>query len=221
MMDGKTLVAILAAMPLCVLAAPPNANPQHVPERLDSVRLISPAASARNHVAVVNVANAVPAEAWPLVATYASSKLQVNVWTNSMPQSVFPAAFVDGGVVARALGERAKVSVFMEDTDAPFPYVAAPGQWCRVNVRPLKADGPDAQTLRDRCAKAMLKGVVYACGGGAALDGRSASNYDTFDLAGIDRTGITVSPDSYFPMLEVLRLVGGDDILSPAVAGQE
>lgn len=220
-MYNKTLMAIFAALPLCGLADPPKANPQHVPDRLDSVRLINTAAASKNHVAVVNVANAVPAEAWPLVVTYASSKLQINVWTNSMPQSVFPAAFADGGFVAKALGERAKVAVFMEDTDAPFPYVVAPGRWCRVNVRPLKADGAGAQTLRDRYAKAILKGVVYACGGGAALDGRSASSYDTFDLAGIDKTGITVSPDSYFPMLEVLRVVGGDDILSPAVTSQE
>jgi hypothetical protein len=81
----------------------------------------------------------------------------------------------------------------------------------------LKADNPDKQTLLDRYAKAILKGFVYACGSGAALDGRSSSNYNTFDLKGIDKTGITVSPDSYFPMLEVLRIVGGEDILTPAI----
>ena len=221
MIDGRTLMAILAAMPLCVLADPPKANPHHVPDRLDSVRLINTAAAKKNHIAVVNVAGAVPEDAWPLVVTYASSRLQLNVWTNAIPRSPLPALLEDGNFISKAFGEKAKVAVFLEDVDAPFPYVSAPGRWCRVNVRPLRADNPDRQTLRDRYAKAILKGFVYACGSGAALDGRSSSNYNTFDLTGIDRTGITVSPDSYFPMLEVLRVVGGDDILSPAVTSQE
>ena len=94
-------------------------------------------------------------------------------------------------------------------------------KWCRVNVRFLKADKPDRQTLLDRYAKVILKGFVYACGGGAALDGRSSSCYSTNTLKGLDNAGITVSPDSYFPMLEVLRLVGGDEILSPAITESE
>jgi len=166
---------------------------------------------------VVNVAGAVPEADWALAVTYASSRLQLNVWTNSLAQSVFPAGIDHPEAIASALGDKAKVAVFVEDVAEHIPFLSAPGAWCRVNVHSLKADAPDVQTLRDRYAKAVLKGFVYACGSGAALDPRSASNYDTFDLKGLDRTGITVSPDSYFPMLEVLRIVGGDEILSPAV----
>jgi hypothetical protein len=139
------------------------------------------------------------------------------VWTNTLEKSVFPEVLTDGKLISQKLGEKAKVTVFIEDIETPTPYLTAPGQWCRVNIRPLKADNPDKQTLLDRYAKAILKGFVYACGSGAALDGRSSSNYNTFDLKGIDKTGITVSPDSYFPMLEVLRIVGGEDILTPAI----
>ena len=216
-MKKTLLAAACAAFAIPLVSAPAPAAMQHVPDRLDSVRLISPTAATKNHIAIVNVAGALPADAWPLVSTYAASRLQLNVWTNAIPKSVFPAAYEDGKLVGKALGEKAKVAVFIEDADTPFSYVSAPGFWCRVNVRPLKADNPSQQTLRDRYAKAILKGFVYACGSGASLDGRSASNYNTFDLAGIDKTGITISPESYFPMLEVLRIVGGDDILSPSL----
>ena len=220
-MNTKILFAVCAAMAIPAMAAPAAQKVQHVPDRLDSVRLINSASATRNHIAVVNVANAVPSDDWSLAVTYASSRLQLNVWTNAIPQSIFPALFGDDTLVSKVLGDKAKVAVFLEDTDAPFPYLSAPGRWCRVNVRPLKADNPSAQTLRDRYATAILKGFVYACGSGAALDGRSASNYATFDLAGIDKTGITVSPDSYFPMLEVIRIVGGDEMLTPAVEDEE
>ena len=216
-MNACFLSAACAAITISAVAAPAPTPRQHVPERLDSVRLISPSAAKKNHIAIVNVADAIPQESWALVSTYAVSRLQVNVSTNSLPKTLFPSLYDDRSTLAGALGEKAKISVFIEDCDTPFAYVSAPGSWCRVNVRPLKADNPGLQTLRDRYAKAILKGFVYACGSGASLDGRSASNYNTFDLAGIDRTGITISPESYFPMLDVLRIVGGDDILTPVV----
>ena len=34
-------------------------------------------------------------------------------------------------------------------------------------------------------------------------------------LKGMDKTGIQVSPMTYFPMLETLRGVGGTEILAP------
>lgn len=216
-MKRLSVLSACLAVALCSFSAQQSPKAAHVPSRLDSVRLINPSASGRNHICVVNVANAIPATAWPLAVTYAASRLQLNVWTNSLDKTIFPDVLTDGKSISKTLGGKAKVAVFIEDIETPAPYLSAPGQWCRVNIRPLKADNPDGQTFLDRCAKAILKGFVYACGSGAALDGRSSSNYDTFDLKGIDKTGITVSPDSYFPMLEVLRIVGGEEILTPAI----
>lgn len=214
----KILAFVMVVSTMLTTLAEPNAKKvAHVPTRLDSIRLISDVAKDKNHIAVVNVANAIPQDAWGLAVTYASSRLQLNVWTNSLTKSIMPNVLTDSNAINNALGKYAKVAVFIEDADSPNPYLSAPGSWCRVNIRPLKADNPDKQTLLDRYAKAILKGFVYACGSGAALDSRSSSNYNTFDLKGIDNAGITISPDSYFPMLEVLRIVGGDDILSPAV----
>ena len=216
-MKKQIILCACLSVVICTFAAPQTRKVAHVPTRLDSIRLINPLASTRNHIAVVNVAKAIPDEAWSLAVTYAASRLQLNVWTNTLEKTVFPEVLTDGKLISQKLGEKAKVTVFIEDTETPTPYLTAPGQWCRVNIRPLKADNPDKQTLLDRYAKTILKGFVYACGSGAALDGRSSSNYNTFDLKGIDKTGITVSPDSYFPMLEVLRIVGGEDILTPAI----
>ena len=215
-MKKAIMISVCLAMAASI-AAPQPRKAAHVPLRLDSVRLINPLAATRNHISVVNVANAIPADAWSLAVTYAASRLQLNVWTNSLEKTIVPAVLSDGNAIRKSLGDKAKVAVFIEDAETPVPYLSAPGQWCRVSIRHLKADNPDSQTLLDRYAKAILKGFVYACGSGAALDGRSSSNYNTFDLKGIDKTGITVSPDSYFPMLEVLRIVGGEDILMPAI----
>lgn len=216
-MKKQIILCAYLSIVTCTFAAPQARKVAHVPARLDSIRLINPLASSRNHIAVVNVAKAIPDEAWSLAVTYAASRLQLNVWTNTLEKTVFPEVLTDGKLISQKLGGKAKVAVFIEDIETPTPYLTAPGQWCRVNIRPLKTDNPDKQTLLDRYAKAILKGFVYACGSGAALDGRSSSNYNTFDLKGIDKTGITVSPDSYFPMLEVLRIVGGEDILTPAI----
>ena len=221
-MKTQILVCFVLASAVA-LAAPTAKNPviSHVPERLDSIRSISPAAASVNHIALVNVANAVPQDAWTLSSTYATSRLQLNVWTNAIAKSIVPAIVDDPTLVAKTLGDKAKIAVFIEDSDAPVRYLSVPGSWCRVNVRYLKSDNPDRQTLLDRYAKAILKGFVYAAGSGAALDGRSASHFNTFDLKGMDKTNITVSPESYFPMLEVLRVLGGEDILTPAVDAAE
>lgn len=220
---NRTVAALACAILSAAALAEPvqKARKNHVPERLDDIRLITPLAATRNHILAVNVGGAIPEKDWVLAVTYASSRLQLNVWTNSIGKTLFPEVAEKPSAITDAFGKKAKVAVFLEDSDSPYPYLSAPGAWCRVNVRYLKSDKPDLQTMRDRYAKAILKGFVYACGSGAALDGRSASNFDTFTLAGMDKTNITISPDSYFPMLEVLRVIGGNEILSPAVAEGE
>ena len=205
---------------LVLQAAQPTVR-QHVPATVDGLRPIKPEAASYNHLAIVNVDNAIPSEDWNLAVTYAASRFELNVWTNASPRSVVKDLLDGSKGLSEALGAKAKVAVFLEDSDTAIPYLSAPGAWCRVNVRPLKADGPDPQTLRDRFAKAILKGCVYACGAGSSLDGRSAVHFNSMTLKGMDATGITIAPDSYFPMQGYLHLLGGDDILSPAGEEEE
>ena len=189
----------------------------HVPERLDNVRLIRPVAATKNHILVTNVGGAIPQRDWSDVVTYAVSRLQLNVWTNTAA-SFDPHPYVDEPDLGqKAFGEKSKVCVFLVDSPKLPRLVGAPGFWCAANVRGLLNDKPDRQTERDRYAKLILKGLAYACGGGATIERKCSLFYGSFTPAGMDKTSIMVSPMTYFPMLEILRAIGGDEILSPAV----
>lgn len=193
----------------------------HVPTTIAGVAAIDPAVAKANHIALVNVAGAVPAADWSRIATFACSRLQINIWTNSVSASPLPAVQKDPGALGRLFGEKAKLGVFIVDSDEAYPVVAAPGSWARVNIRFLKEDKPDAVTYADRVAKMILKGIAAAAGAGASLDISSANHADTFDVVGLDKRNITLTPDVYFPMLEVLRRAGGDELISPAITEPE
>jgi len=197
--------------------APVRPRINHVPERLaQGTRLIYPSAKEKNHVLVVNVGNALPADVFATTVTYAMSRINVNVWTNSMERSVVRELIERPERQREMLGDKAIVAVFVERNDRGVSFLNAPGHWAMLNMRGLDRDGPSAQTYRDRCAKMVLKGVAHACGVGASVDELCSLNYDSFTLKGMDKTDIRVSPMSYFPMLSTLQALGGPEIVSPA-----
>ena len=202
--------AALAASAACA------ASIHHVPDRLDKVRLIAPAAANANHILLVNVGGAIPPETWPVVTTFATSRLSLNVWTNSVEKFDTAALFVNPFAFRPAFGEKAKVAVFFEKSPVGAPVTCSPGYWSRVNLAGIDSDKPDAQTLRDRYAKMILKGMAYAVGGGASLDQTCSLHYTSLSLKGLDGCGISIAPTTYFPMLEILRQIGGVEMLSPA-----
>ena len=189
---------------------------QHVPERLDKVRLIHPAAEKSNHILIVNVGKAIPEDTWGLVTTYAMSRLQLNAWTNSA-ESVDIAALALDPTKIKAFGEKSKVCLFIVNDNKLARFTGAPGVWCAANISHLTSDNPDTQTLRDRYAKTILKGLAYACGSGASLESGCSMFYGSITNKGMDNTGIMITPMAYFPMLEALRAVGGPEMLSPAI----
>ncbi len=212
-MNKVIVSSILALTTLAVWATPQK---QQVPGCLDKVRLISGAAAEKNHILLVNVGGAIPDADWRDTATYAASRLQINVWTNSVSQ-FDPAAYaLDPVRGQRDFGAKAKVCVFIVDDPHLANVTGAPGCWCAVNVCNLKRDDPDRQTLRDRYAKSILRGFAYAAGAGASLEPMCSLFYGAVTLQGMDKTGIMIAPSTYFPMLEVLRAVGGTEMLSPA-----
>lgn len=223
-MKKETIVATFAAFAVVASAAAQGATPKrqahHVPDRLDAVRLISPAAAKANHVLLVNVGGAVAPDVWPLVATYAVSRLQINVWTNDAAGVDFGALLANPFAYKKSFGEKARVAVFVEKSAAGAPIVCAPGYWSRINLAGIDCDGADAQTVRDRTAKMLLKGIAYASGGGASLDQTCSLHYSSITLKGLDEAGISISPTTYFPMLEILRRVGGPEMLCPARDGE-
>lgn len=217
-------IAFLAIAASVAVVEPAKQAPKksRVPDTLpSSVRLIDPAAQKVNHILVVNVGDAIPATEWPLIVTYAASRLQLNIWTNSVPKALYPEILSNPKVFTDKFGPKARVGILLEDADDELPYVCVPGSWCRVNLRHLKADSPDSGTLRDRRAKAILKGLSYACGGGFALDSRSSTFYGSLTLKGLDKTTITITPESYFPMTEAVRALGGEEMANPARTEEE
>lgn len=190
--------------------------PNRVPETLEGIRPISPAARNANHIVLVNVAHAIPDDVWPLVSTYAASRVELNIATNALEKSIVKELIDDPhGPVKRCFGEKACVAVFVEKNAQGASFLQSPGAWSMVNVRGLDKDQPDRRTLIDRYAKMIMRGLAFASGGGSSLDSSCSLFYQSFTLRGMDRTGVQIAPQSYFPMIEILRAVGGPEIVMP------
>ena len=121
----KTLLtaatAVLSLLP--IMAAPREQRKvvqqpvqNHVPYSLAGERLIHPKASTRNHVVIVNVDNAIPQKMWPNVVTYAASRVNINIWTNSLPASIVSSCVEEPLAFRKKLGEKAP-------TDRRFAWV--------------------------------------------------------------------------------------------------
>ena len=200
-----------------------RSSQNHVPKTLVGVRAISPEAAKFNHIVLVNVAGAIPDEDWTLATTYAVSLLQINVWTNSISSSVADRLSGEPSSTAAVLkNAKSKIGVYFENKpDQAAMVTAAPGFWCVVNIAALKKDSPSLQTYRDRVAKCVMKGLAAAAGGGATLEPFCSLFYGAQTLEGMDKTNIAISPMCYFPMLEILRGVGGSEMITPATAETE
>ena len=188
----------------------------HVPADFSSmkgIREITTRSRDKNHVVFVNVGHAIPEREWALSAAYAAGRLQINIWTNAIASLDMEMLLNKPDAVQQICGPKSRVAVFVVNDEAGPAFLAAQGKWSRVNVRSLRKDNPDAQTLRDRYAKFLLKGLAQAGGAGVSLQRDCALFYDSFTLKGMDKTGITICPMSYFPMVETLQIVGGADIL--------
>ena len=206
----------LSALVATAMSASAVFGVDHVPADFSSmkgVREITTRSRDKNHVVFVNVGNAIPESDWALSATYAAGRLQINIWTNAIASLDMDMLLTKPDAVQRICGPKSRVAVFVVNDEAGPAFLAAQGKWSRVNVRSLRKDNPDAQTLRDRYAKFLLKGLAQAGGAGVSLQRDCALFYDSFTLKGMDKTGITICPMSYFPMVETLQAVGGPEML--------
>src|SRR5574344_1194763 len=119
-------LSILSVVPLLAAPATPNQKPvQHVPARLDKVRLIQPAAEKKNHLLIVNVDHAIPEDVWPIVVTYAVSRLQLNVWTNSVKDFASAEYLRDPSALQKRFGDKAKVCLFLVNQSDGAPFIVA------------------------------------------------------------------------------------------------
>lgn len=205
----KKTLTVIGMLAMATMAAP---VPDHVKT---DVRKIPAAAKDANHVLVVNVGGAVVADVFDEAATYALSKIAINVWTNSVASFDATRLVQEPDLIQKAFGEKAKVGVFLVKAGTSARFLTVQGAWCRVNVDGLDAGSPDAQTLKDRVAKMILKGLAYSAGSGSSLDARCSMFFGgSGTLEGLDNVGIRLSPGVYFPMLETLKRVGGLEIVT-------
>lgn len=213
----KTILLTMSAAVSCSLFAAKPVKKHHVPERLDQIRLIHPAAAGKNHILILNVGDAIPTGTWETVVTYAVSRLQLNIWTNSVASFSATEYFTQPRMLQKEFGEKAKVGLFVVNEPDRARFYGVTGSWFVANVHGLQDGAPNTQTIRDRYAKLILKGLAYACGGGASLDSGCSLFYGSLTPQGMDDTGIMISPTTYFPMLEILRAIGGSEMLTPAM----
>lgn len=195
----------------------------HVPATIDgSFSTIRPDAAKYNHVLLVNVAGAISETDWPLVANYAASRIPINIWTNSIPASPVQSLLAQpDGLKTAVKDDKAVVVVFVEKVPSGASTVTVPCAFSRVDVKWLESDNPANDILRDRQAKMILKGIARACGAGATIEPMCSLFYGSRTLDGMDKTNITISPMAYFPMVEVLRALGGDEAVNPIMEDEE
>lgn len=188
---------------------------EHLPMDAAEKTPIDPRVENCQHVRFVNVAGAVPKREFDASVAFAANRLKLNFWGSELKRSITTDLLRDASAMEKTLGEKAAIAVFVEDTDEANPYLAVPGTWCRVNIRHLKSDNPDAQTLRDRTAKAMLRAMAYAGGAGAALDGRGVTSINVHSVKDLDKVAISITPETYMPLTENLRTMGAIGVMMP------
>lgn len=192
------------------------AAPKGVPETLEGVRTIVPDAGTRNHVLIANVNKAVPDEDWRLIVNCAASRINVNIWTNDLA-SIDCRALVTNPASVKMLAKdpKAVTVVFICDGGDVPDLLSVPRSFSCVNLAWLKADKPSRQVYRDRVAKQVLRGIAGACGSGATVEPRCSLFYAANTLAGLDKVNICISPMAYYPMVEILRQIGGSEAVTP------
>ena len=210
------LSLILAA---AVTTAPATAQEDHVP-KLSDIKPLDPRVEKVQHIAAVNVGGAVPKEDFERIVPFISKRMLMNLWPRTLTSSATSGLLSDGNAIKKLFGEKAVAAVFMEDSDEPNAYLAVPGLWCRVNIRHLKVDKPDERTLRDRTAKAFLRGLAYASGAGAALDNRGVTSANVHNVKDLDKVFITVTPETLMSMHQNLMTGGSGGVLSPPMDGE-
>ena len=180
-----------------------------------------PKSAERAHVLFVNVAGALSDSDFAQASELAYSRVQINIWTNSIGKSMMTELLSDPSVLRKRFGDKCAVAVFVERNEEGYSFMNAPGNWSIVNLRGTEKGAPSLKTLRDRRAKMLLKGLAFAGGSGSTLEPQCSLFYGSFTLDGMDKTKVQISPMSYFPLIETLRAIGGNPILTPVISDEE
>ncbi len=217
---------LLSLLPLALLAASaePAATPSAPPALpkknavLDPVKdvdaLLPADANQRAHVLFVNVGKALPEAEFREAAAYVRMKYMLNIAVGAAPEPFAQESVADLAALKKRFGEKALIVVAVVKQEQGPSFINVPGFFSQVNLRGLDKDKPEELFLKKRTRQMFLKGLAQACGIGATIDDMCVMFCKSFTLEGMDRVSATFGPNAYFPMRELLRDIGGEDIFA-------
>ncbi len=213
---------LLLLLPMALLAAekpavkpaqpaPPQKNA--VLEPIKDVDALLPAdADQRAHVLFVNVGKALSDAEFREAAAYVRMKYMLNVAVCAAPKPFAQEVVADTAALKKRFGKNALIVVAVVKQEKSPSFINVPGFFSQVNLRGLDKDNPEELFLKKRTRQMFLKGLAHACGIGATIDNMCVMFCNSFTLEGMDRVSATFGPNAYFPIRELLRELGGEDI---------
>ena len=174
------------------------------------------APSSEKYVVFVNVGEAIPKDVVQAAAQEACRQINVRFKITSL--AAFKASELTGSPekMGARIASDAALTIFLFNDEHAYGFISAPGNWAMVNMRSLKQDHPSAEIYGKRVTKMLMKGMAHAAGVGANIDVHCVMYYGSFSLAGIDATSASYGPNAYFPLMETLRQVGGENVFALA-----
>ncbi|MDA3926534.1 MAG: hypothetical protein PF904_17725 [Kiritimatiellae bacterium] len=207
------LMAFCAETPKNAAPATPLPKKISVLDPVKNVSTLLPAdATQRPHVLFVNVSGALPDADFREAAAYVRMKYMLNVAVRNESKPFANELVEDTAALRKRFGDKAVIVVALVKQEIGPSFVNVPGYFSQVNLRGLDKDGPEELFLKKRTRQMLLKGLAHACGIGATIDSTCVMKYNSFTLDGMDRVSTTYGPNAYFPMLELLKEIGGDSI---------
>jgi len=192
----------------------PQRNSHLAPLGTNVTALLCAEGMRKNHVVFVNVADAMPNDAFREAVAYVKAQWWINVVATNTRQSVKEEAVRDIGAIKKRFGGKACFVVEIVRDKALPDIVAVPGGFAQVNVHKVDSDKPAADYLKKRQIQMVLKGLAYSCGVGSNVDEFCVMYYKSSlaSLEYMDRASATYGPFAYVPLRDVLFACGGEEI---------
>jgi len=166
----------------------------------------------KNHILLISVSNAVPAEVMREFTAYAKEQWLIRIVATNATTCLNVLSMTERKRSKIVTADKAKLRVeFVSVPEQPL-FVAIPGIYCRVNLYGLLKDAPDETFLKKRRFQRILQGIALSCGIGWNIDDYCVMFYQAETNEGLDKTSATFSPFAYVPLREKLFKLCGDEI---------
>ncbi len=162
--------------------------------------MLRPGFPAKPHILLVNTARAVDDATLFELLRVLRKDLQVRVWTNSIPASLFQKALASPDVLTAQFTTNAILTILIERAPDAYPLLVAPGHWVRLNLNGIDADKPAPELLNKRLGQAIQRAAGVGVGGGFTPNALCVMWSGVMNWRDLDKAGRNYSPDSFFPI---------------------